>query len=168
VLSELATAVKFATLLLKTNPDCATFIGVGTTASGASIAAAQVLADLFAGNTYGSIGVGILPQSPGTIVSANEQGLTIASGGTTQQGAIITLNTAAGTYVNGNIFSQTVTLLHELGHAMNSIFGNGTSGVLNDGSGVPNGNQISMNNTNEIGDICFLNGYPPTNPILLF
>jgi hypothetical protein len=75
---------------------------------------------------------------------------------------------AAGSHaIGGNIFSQTITLRHELGHAMNSIFGSGTSGIQNDGSSVPNGTQISMDNTSLVENVCFFDGYPPTSPILL-
>ena len=69
--------------------------------------------------------------------------------------------------MTGNIFSQTVTILHELGHAMNFIFGPGTSGILNDDKSVPNYGQVSMTNTSFIVDECFFNGAPPTNPILI-
>lgn len=41
--------------------------------------------------------------------------------------ASIVLNDTQGTFVTGNLQSQIVTLLHELGHAMNDIFGAGTN-----------------------------------------
>jgi len=90
----------------------------------------------------------------------------VVSGGIAQNGADIIITTN-GSFATGNIFSQTVMILHELGHAMNDIFGAGTSGILNDDSSVPNNTQVSMQNTSLIVNECFFNGAPPTNPILL-
>jgi hypothetical protein len=53
--------------------------------------------------------------------------------------------------VTGNWKNQVVTLLHELGHAMNDIFGPGTSMVKSDSATNVKG---SVSNTKLITDVC--------------
>ena len=89
---ELAAAVKLATLLLN-NPKQQGLRRPsrgGQNDDGAPVTAAQVLADLFAGNTYGSINPGACPVFQGLVTNACTQPVTVASGGTTQNGADIT------------------------------------------------------------------------------
>lgn len=47
----------------------------------------------------------------------------------------------------------------------NGIFGAGTSAIQDDGPSVPNGTQISMDNTAEITTVCAKH---PPSPVLLF
>jgi hypothetical protein len=69
--------------------------------------------------------------------------------------AEITINDIAGSFVTGSLQDWAVTILHELGHAMNDIFGPNTSQIQDDGTNVPNHVQISMGNTAKIEQDCF-------------
>ena len=172
IIQKLWQAYRFAEFLLNHNQDCDILLGQGSTASGATVTAAQVLTDLMNDSTYGSIAPGPitipgLPQN--SVVNAATTSLTIAfPSGATQNGADITINDLAGDYVTGTggILAQTETLLHELGHAMNFIFGSGTSGIALDGSSVPNGFVISQGDTQLVDAAC-IKGFVPPAPVLL-
>lgn len=137
----------------------------------ARLNAAQVLTAMMNGSTYGSIAPGPirlknLPAN--TVVNATTAPLSIVTaGGATQAAAEVTINDLAGDYVNGSSDSsaQLVTMLHELGHAMNDIFGPNTSGIAPDGASVPNGWQISMGNTQLVDTAC-IKGFAPPPPTL--
>jgi hypothetical protein len=58
------------------------------------------------------------------------------------------------TYVTGDALSQVITLLHELRHAMNEIFGAGTSMIGPDGSDTPADIQASKDNTDLVNIAC--------------
>jgi len=157
VTAELASAYQLAESLLK-QPDCSNIFGQGTTASGATLTAAQVLTSLYSGGPLGNITVGAPPVTPPpgyTINATTQAGVTVSGiGGPSQNAAYITINDTAGDYFAGSALDQVVTLLHELGHAMNDIFGPGTSVIQPDGSSVPNGNQISQDNTKLVDISC--------------
>lgn len=162
----------WAAYLLNKNPDCANLLGQDATAGGAVVTAAKVLTDLMNGATYGSIAPGpiTIPGLPrNTVVNAKTTAVPIGSpGGTTQNGADITINDLTGDYVTGTsgFLAQTETLLHELGHAMNDIFGTGTSGIAPDGWSVPNGRQVGVTNTHLVDAAC-IKGFVPPPPVLL-
>src|SRR5579883_2520604 len=161
VINELPDAVGVAEALLS-NPDCANLFQP----LDGSVSAAAVLFDLFNGVYYGSITVGDIKSRPGTSTSAAVTPGVINDGtGGTRNAAYIVINDLAGTFVSGDLLAQAVTLLHELGHAMNDIFGPGTSVIQADGPSVPNGVQKSMDNTALVDKACAQNGLPA--PILL-
>ena len=164
---ELHDAYNFAEWLLANSPDCARLMGQGTVANGATVTAAEVLTDLMSGTTYGSITVGPIPLgSSNLIVNASTTLETIASqSGATQIGALITINDGQGDYVSGDPKQQAVTLLHELGHAMNGTFGPGTSGITTD-SISGNGPSLSHQNIETVEVAC-INLFSPPPPVLL-
>ena len=161
---RLFAAYTMAELILKDNEDCATLLGQGRTAGGASFNAAQLLSSLYNGGQYGSISIGDLDSPHGTTVSAQVQpGVVANAQGVVQNGAAyMTINDLAGSFVTGTPQSQVVTLLHELGHAMNDVFGAGTSLIRDDGQGVHNGTQISMDNSALVQQTC----WPPPAQII--
>jgi len=165
-MAKLLKAETLAEIILKNDQDCANLFGQGTTVNGAMIDAAQVLQNLYAGKSYGSITVGDIASKPGTVTSATTTPGIIQTGGSTQNAAYIVINDLAGSYVTGTFESQVVTLLHELGHAVNDIFGPGTSLIQPDGQSVKNGVQISMDNTALVDNVCFKN-YTGPGAILL-
>ncbi len=130
VMKKLPNVVGRAERLLD-NPQCDSIFGVGKTADGGTIDAGLVLFDLFNGiGGYGGITAGpIAPPQPGLIVNASTTPGEVqnAQGNVVSNFAEIILNDTQGTFVTGNLQSQIVTLLHELGHAMNDIFGPGTN-----------------------------------------
>ena len=84
----------------------------------------------------------------GYTVSATTEGTTLVTPNGTFNGAEIKINDLAGTFVTGTLNDQIVTLLHELGHAVNFIYGNGTSQIVNDGTALGKaGVQASIDNT---------------------
>ncbi len=118
------------------NPECAKLFGISDPAAQLS---SLVQNDL-------TIGPIVSPK--GTTVSAQTNGTTLVTANGTFNGAEIKINDVAGTFVTGTLNDQIVTLLHELGHAVNDIFGGGTSQIVNDGSALGQaGIQASMNNT---------------------
>ena len=163
---ELPKAVGMAEWALS-NPDCANLFGTGKTAGGGTVSAAEVLFDLFNGIAYGSISVGAPPSPTGTIVSATTSPVVVQSGnGPAQQTAEIVINGYAGSFVSGDWEAQAVTILHELGHAMNDIFGPGTSIIQTDSTST-NGVNTSMSNTALVDNACFKNA-PLPPPTLLY
>jgi hypothetical protein len=82
--------------------------------------------------------------------------------GVSWDAASITINDLAGTFVTGSAEDQVVTLLHELAHAMNYIFGAGTNPILPDGTDVPDGINKSILNANTVDAGC----WPPPTFIL--
>jgi hypothetical protein len=113
-------------------------LGFGKAADGSSISAGTVLFDMFnnIGN-YGMIAPGPVESPPGTVVNAQTIAGTIedANGGPTTGFAEIVLNDVTGSFVNGTTGDQVLTILHELGHAMDDIFGAGTNLFLNNDAG---------------------------------
>jgi RHS repeat-associated protein len=165
IMQKVWAAYRLAESLL-TQPDCAELLGQGTTPGGATVPASQVLTDLMNGSPYGSISAGPPPPSLPP-VNAWAMPVTIGNGtGATWNGADIGINAIAGDYVNGTVLQQVETLLHELGHAMNFIFGNGTSGIGPDGPGVKNGTDASLENT-VLVDLACIKLFVPPPPVLL-
>jgi hypothetical protein len=66
-------------------------------------------------------------------------------------GVLITINDLAGTFVNGNTLSQAVTLLHELGHAYDDMYGPGSTLIQSDSTSTAQ----SMANTALVQQKCF-------------
>jgi hypothetical protein len=152
--AELSTALTAALNALN-NDQCAKLFGQGNR-GGNAVLASEVLLDLFLGiGNYGDLTVGDITSPPGTVVSATTTPLVVINGSQTFNEADIVINDLAGTFVSGKAQDQAVTLLHELGHAMNDIFGPGTSQIKDDGSSVPGGIQTSMNNTALVKKDCF-------------
>jgi RHS repeat-associated protein len=151
---KIATAFASALRALQNNADCAKDLGQGTN-NGSPVSASGVLNSIFVGGIYGDITVGDLKSPSGTTVSAQTSGVVVQTGAGTLEEAAIVINDLGGTFVGGSAQDQAVTLLHELGHAMNNIFGAGTSKVKDDGTSVANGVQISMDNTAMIKKDCF-------------
>jgi hypothetical protein len=150
VWNELSAAYSLALQYLQ-NPNCAKVLGSGTASNGSTVSAATVLSDMYSevAGPYGTILIGDI-SLPGLITSAKTVG--VVGGGT----ATITINDLQGSFVTGNWKNQVVTLLHELGHAMNDIFGAGTSLV---GPDSQTNVGASVNNTKLITDVC-LKGKP--------
>jgi hypothetical protein len=125
------------------NPDCAKLFGVADPAA--------VLNDL----VQNDLTVGPIKSPAGTTISATTGGTTLVTANGTFNGAEIKINDVAGAFVTGSLNDQIVTLLHELGHAINFIDGPGTSQIVNDGSALgAAGIQASMNNTALVKQNC--------------
>ncbi len=152
VASEIPAAVRAAISALN-NPKCAKIFGVGVV-NGQVVYPQNVLNNLEFGLEFGSITVGgILPTSPGTTVSARTTDIGTIDYGTAQYGVVsIVVNDLAGSFVSGSPKDQAITLLHELGHAMNYIFGPGTNQFNQNDAGDPG---KSGNNTNKVKANCF-------------
>jgi hypothetical protein len=67
----------------------------------------------------------------------------------------IKINSAQGSFVTGSTFDQAVTVLHELGHAMNDLLPNSSSLNRPDEGNTPAGQSQSKANTQTILDKCF-------------
>jgi len=118
------------------NPDCAKLFGIADPAS--------LLSNLITSDTT----VAPIRSPQGTTVSATTTPTTLVTSNGTFNGAEITINDVAGTFVTGTLNDEIVTLLHELGHAVNDIYGNGTSQIVSDGESLgPAGIQASIDNT---------------------
>jgi RHS repeat-associated protein len=99
-----------------------------------------VLQNLQSGGKYGSIGFGTLISAPGTVRSATTAGVTVTDGTQTYDKVEIVINNFAGSFVTGSARDQAVTILHELGHAMNELFGPATAKrIVADGRMVKEG-----------------------------
>ena len=104
---------------------------------------------------FGTIAPGpVYSKVPNTVVSAQTTDTTtvVTDNGRYDQVSII-LNDLAGTFIYGSLHSQTLTLLHELGHAMDYIFGSQTNKFKPD-SGDPT---ISGNNDSLVTSNCKFN-----------
>lgn len=88
---------------------------------------------------YGVIAPGPINSPPGQRVNAQTIGGTRvdANGGPVTGFAEIVLNDVEGTFVTGTTSDQVLTILHELGHAMDFIFGAGTNLFINNDGGNP-------------------------------
>lgn len=157
VQQELLGVVKNAVSALN-NPKCAKIFGVGVV-DGTVIWPQQVLWDLFQGwnspqgGNFGSITPGVLYTTvPGGTVSARTYDLGNAGSGGYYGQVQIVLNAMTGVFVNGSLQAQTIVLLHELGHAMDYIFGADTNGFNQNDSGNPN---ASGSNNNLVKANCF-------------
>jgi hypothetical protein len=112
------------------NPNCDNIFGVGVGPDGSTIDAGLLLFDLFNGTGgFGSIGAMDLSSPPGTIVQAETDDVGVVDSGPYSHDVVdIFLNDLNGTNFGGsNTQAQVGTLLHELGHAMNFVFGSFTN-----------------------------------------
>ena len=116
-------------------PDCAKSVFGGGIAKGYD--PATVLEDMENGTKYGSITF--------AAVSPLDFAFESTSGILRWKKATITINTfndpSVGVYWNaGNTAVNAIALLHELGHAFNGLFGNGSSAIIFDANpdGSPN------------------------------
>jgi RHS repeat-associated protein len=168
---KLPAAVQAALNALK-NPDCANAVGQGQDSDSNEVTASDVLKDLasnvdpeydspshFGKITFGPISPPVTISGTTAVVSAETQSHTY----TTQFGGITTsvtttitmnFNNKEGTFVTGSLFDQTVTLLHELGHAMKNLLPYGSSQVLPDDPNSTGGQDQSKANTQLIKDKC--------------
>lgn len=153
--AQLQTAMSLALNALG-NPKCAKLLGTGLS-QGVAITASQVLSLLYSDNPmYGSISFAPRASQPGSITSAVTMDGINFNGVTTSNTADIVISTSPrSVWMTGNPQQQAILLLHELGHAMNDIFGPKTSGIINDGSNNKAGIMNSMFNTNQITQNCF-------------
>ena len=131
-------------------PDCAALFGVPDPFS-----ILFGIANPSLGSNYGSLEIMGITSPPGTTISATVTPVSLTNANGTFNSAIITLNSLAGSFVTGTPTDQVVTLLHELGHAINDIFGPNTSRIADDGPSVKDGVQISMSNTALVRSKCF-------------
>jgi hypothetical protein len=125
-------------------------------------------------NVYGNISVGPVDSEalvgPGSNVNATTE-LIRPSVPSSNGAALTTINSNLSSFFNNGVgmngggyspgpgpFDQTTlnaeTILHELGHALNYIFGNGTSGILTDGPAVPGGTLLSLVNRSHVFSHC--------------
>jgi RHS repeat-associated protein len=77
--------------------------------------------------------------------------------GATNNIALITINTDMTTpFNNMDVNYQAATILHELAHAFNIVYGAGTSKIFNDDQTVPNNTSVSRGNQDYIQSQCGL------------
>ena len=149
---EIPKAVVTALKLLD-NPDCAAIFGIGYAQDGSTVTPSEVLLNLYMGGTYGSIVAGVPTVHPGQTVGAVTSDIAtvrlsdVYAHGVTQ----ILLNDTAGAFIDGSQQDQTIVLLHELGHAMNYIFGLGTNGFNQSDAGNV---RLSRGNTDLVKKYC--------------
>ena len=144
VKAELPAAVNLALDALNNSPLCANTLGIGLffdlpIATPVGIVnfpqvytAAQVLSSINAATAFGSFNIGPIFPSPNdapnsitnaTTVYDSNRTLTSNSGLWPGTPVVINLNQLSGTSFNGgSTEDQAVTILHELGHAMNLLF----------------------------------------------
>jgi hypothetical protein len=109
-LTQVRKAVAKATtqaLKALTKPDCAKLFGISDPTA--------VFSDL----VQNDLTIGPIKSPTGTTISATTGGTTVVTANGTFNGAEIKINDIAGTFVTGSLNDQIVTLLHELGHAVN-------------------------------------------------
>jgi hypothetical protein len=134
-----------------TKPKCADLFGAKS-----GVNPAVLLADLYRGiGNRGSITIGdIPPEYPGQVINATTSG-SVVNG---VNWATIEINDLAGVFVNGTSSfpatpqNQAITLLHELGHAVWNIFGDGSTKIKKDGGKNPG---PSLDNTWQVKTKCF-------------
>jgi hypothetical protein len=113
-------------------------------------------------NDLASFTVGDLQPKPGVIRSAlttsTTQSVAVAIPGfpgSTQSLSvvIVTINDLAGNFIGSNLSSATATVLHELGHVYNDLFGpNAAPGIHSD----TNNTSMSEQNQQTVEDACGL------------
>jgi hypothetical protein len=163
---EIPGAISLALSVLNI-PSCANALGYGVTAGGTDVTAADVLRAIAGGTAYGTIGADFIPPNPNpppgpqTITNATTT-YPISLDGYAGNAVQIKINDASGTSFNptartaifGSVaITQTVTVLHELGHAMQLLFGGGL--ILPDENVTRTGVSQSGLNTAAIQTNCF-------------
>jgi RHS repeat-associated protein len=147
VQKRLVTATNRALQALK-SPKCAKLFGIADPSS--------LLSDLI--QNYTTIGpIKTSPNAPpGAVISATTTPRVTVTPNGTFEGADIKINDVAGAFVTGTLTDQAVTLLHELGHAVNDTYGSDTSQIVNDGTYLgAAGIKASQDNTALVLQNCF-------------
>lgn len=171
IIDKVPDAVNKAVDALK-NPKCADAIGQGLLPDGGGVvSASEVLHDLSSNVHLQDDGApsgfqiifADMSSPPGTTISATTSVVSYTSGfagnvGPTLWKVTITINTAAGFFVNGSLVDQAVTLLHELGHVMAGLYGADASAIKKDDELTPGGRDQSAKNTKTVRDKCFPKG----------
>lgn len=145
-------AIQEAISLLSEDPNCAAVFTSPTTGASA-INPATLLSDLQGGEAgpgpYGSIGFGPLRTTPGilpgtvsytnaTTTPVPQYGMVNGQNTVVGMQVFITINTDPNSpYNKGTAYDRAVTLLHELGHAYNILFGTGSSHIIDDQGDSP-------------------------------
>ena len=112
-------------------------------------------------------------QSPALPVTLNTNGtysVVNAQTGPVLGGVLIQISDVAGSFMTGNVQAEATTLLHELGHAMNFLFGPGTSGIDNNDTSptpTPMTRTANVTNTDRVSNECFgkMNSRSGPNPL---
>jgi hypothetical protein len=150
---ELQKAIESALKALS-KPKCNSLFGLEGAPSAASVLSKLIGSD----PTVGIVVFGPIASAPGRVTSATTVGYNsynkdIGNGATQKLFAFtqVTINTTAGSFVNGNTRDQAVTLLHELGHVFSDLYGPQTTKIVSDGGDL----NASQKNTKTIEDNCF-------------
>jgi hypothetical protein len=148
VQAETLLGVQAALNALNTIPSCASlFEGVGFTPNPAT-----VLSDIWNNTGYGSFSFSYIPDGTNPNTGAINEWTNAQTGGSGYVGlgpgglpqytsATITMNTNASTPLNfsGGVQNWEVTILHELGHVYQMLFGQSSTQILYDGPNSPAG-----------------------------
>ena len=147
-------AIDGATAILKTNGDCARIYGI----NGIGLGPVELLQKLAAGDTeYGAIEYGSIKDPK---VSAMTVRLIVEPESTIKGGALITLNDNTGSnWFLGDEDDRVLTILHELAHAYDIIYGHGSSALpaneVEDGISRQEQTRRSMQNSAFVRKQCF-------------
>jgi RHS repeat-associated protein len=155
VRKKLPTAVGAAEAALN-DPKCAALFGQGKLPDGSVVTGATLLFDLSNG-IMGFIKPMDLPVTK-AVVNGVVQTKSVNAQTSLNNGNLeIDISDVAGSFLDGTVQDQAITLLHEIGHAMNDLFGNGTSGIVNGDDAA----KTNIGNTNNVIKDCF-----PNSPLL--
>jgi RHS repeat-associated protein len=151
--SRLRSAFKQALSALDTD-DCKRLFGLDGSPDAVSVLTRLVGSD----PTVGIILFDSISSPPGEVTSATAAGYNpyskdIGAGASLLLYSFVqvTLNTAAGSFATGSTRSQAVTLLHELGHVFNRLYGPQSTRIVDDAGNLDR----SRNNSKTIEDNCF-------------
>jgi RHS repeat-associated protein len=154
VAGRIQAATYKAAAALASKPGCAKLFNDGPEKDRPT--AMYVLQSLREGTWAGSIKPGALVSPPGTVRTAITQPVAYNNGRITRTIVNITINTNAGAFVSGSAEDQAIAILHELGHAMNAMYGPATAKqIVTDGASVKDGVSWSEHNTALIKKECF-------------
>jgi hypothetical protein len=151
VQKEIRNAQRVALKALK-KPSCAGLFGLTPGSPDAATELQSLLADLsqvLIGN--------IVSSQPNIVTSATTSAsspYSVPAGDGTMllySSVTIKINSFAGTFVTGTLQDQATTLLHELGHAFDFLFGPNSTKIVDDG----NSTQTSKDNTALVKQQCF-------------
>jgi hypothetical protein len=137
------------------NPDNRDCLSLFNT-NGKGVAALELLQGLDGGNTdFGLISYGRILQPT---ISATTERLINPPGATIDFGAGITINDSVGSnWFLGDDVDRTVTILHELAHAYDVIWGVGASGLEDESAAKTEAEKIaiSQRNSQKVKEKCF-------------